>query len=238
MCRVGGSHPYAVVMAGLAALEGTRHGGLTARVEAMLDGMRRAPHVHTALGARLRRGETIDGFGHPLYPNGDPRAAALLGLLRDRYGKSRELAFVLDVAEAAASIIRDKPTIDFALAALARVLRLPSGSALTLFAIGRTIGWIGHAIEQRARPGSSFVRGRVYVGAGPIETGEDLIEWAEAPAGRSGPGTENIVNRPALLDSSFLVALERETAVATPCQHDPSCRQRLFSTSSTDVCCQ
>jgi citrate synthase len=31
---------------------------------------------------------------------------------------------------------------------LSRTLRLPVGTPLTLFAIGRTIGWIGHAIEQ------------------------------------------------------------------------------------------
>ncbi len=51
-------------------------------------------------------------------------------------------------ADAAASAIGEEPNLDFALAALARVLRLPAGSPLTLFAIGRTIGWIGHAIEQ------------------------------------------------------------------------------------------
>ncbi|PYR19826.1 MAG: hypothetical protein DMF98_24250, partial [Acidobacteria bacterium] len=96
-----GSNPYAVVMAGLAALEGTRHGGVSARVESMLESMRRARHLPAAFGERLRRGETIDGFGHPLYRNGDPRAAALLDLLRDRYAKSAELAFVLDVAGAA-----------------------------------------------------------------------------------------------------------------------------------------
>jgi citrate synthase len=28
------------------------------------------------------------------------------------------------------------------------VLELPAGSALGLFALGRTVGWIGHAIEQ------------------------------------------------------------------------------------------
>jgi citrate synthase len=32
--------------------------------------------------------------------------------------------------------------------AIERVLKLPTGSALTLFALGRTIGWIGHAIEE------------------------------------------------------------------------------------------
>src|SRR5207247_2168499 len=119
-----------------------------------------------ACGERLRRGETIDGFGHPLYRNGDPRADALLDLLRDRYARSAELAFVLDVAGAAVSVTRERPSIDFALAALARVLRLPSGSPLTLFAIGRTIGWIGHAIEQYAT--GQLIRPRAkYVGAVP-----------------------------------------------------------------------
>jgi citrate synthase len=162
-----GSNPYAVVIAGLAALEGTRHGGASARVESLLESMRRARHLRTAFGDRLRRGETIDGFGHPLYRNGDPRAAALLDLLRDRYAKSAELAFVLDFADAAASVLRERPNIDFALAALARVLRLPSGSPVILFAIGRTIGWIGHAMEQYAT--GQLIRPRAkYVGVAPV----------------------------------------------------------------------
>jgi citrate synthase len=161
-----GSNPYAVVIAGLAALEGARHGGLSARVESMLESTRRARHLRTALGDRLRRGETIDGFGHPLYRDGDPRASALLDSLRERYGKSAELEFVLNVAEEAALVMSEKPTIDFALAALARVLRLPAGSPLTLFAIGRTIGWIGHAIEQYTT--GQLIRPRAkYVGALP-----------------------------------------------------------------------
>src|SRR6266508_135262 len=58
-----GSHPYAVVIAGLAALEGAKHGGASARVESMLESMRRAHPVRPAVAARLRRGEAIDGFG-------------------------------------------------------------------------------------------------------------------------------------------------------------------------------
>jgi citrate synthase len=163
-----GSHPYAVVIGGLAALEGTRHGGVTARVASMLDSMRhRARDLRRAVAERLRRGEPIDGFGHPLYRTGDPRASALLELLRDRYAKAAELAFILDFAEAAESAIREKPTIDFGLAALAHVLRLPAESPLTLFAIGRTIGWIGHAIEQYAT--GQLIRPRAkYVGVTSI----------------------------------------------------------------------
>jgi citrate synthase len=157
-----GSTPYAVVIAGLAALEGTKHGGATARVEALWDELRRARDLRKALSERLRRGETIEGFGHPLYANGDPRATLLLGMLP----KSKELTFARAFADAAQHVTGDEPTVDFALVALSRVLGLPRGSALTLFAIGRTIGWIAHAIEQYEQ--NAMIRPRAkYVGEKP-----------------------------------------------------------------------
>jgi citrate synthase len=164
------SNPYSVVIAGLAALEGTRHGGTSARVESMLESLERSRHPGSAVAARMRRGESVDGFGHPLYREGDPRAIALLDMLRERYPKSRELTFILDVTDAAAAATRERPNLDFALASVARVLRLPAGSPLTLFAIGRTIGWIGQAIEQYAT--GQLIRPRAkYVGVVPIEAG-------------------------------------------------------------------
>ena len=164
-----GSTPYAVVIAGLAALEGTKHGGASARMEVLLGTLRRARDLRTALAERLRRGEPSAGFGHPLYPNGDPRAAALLDLIRDRYSKSAEATFILDLAKAAASLGRERPNLDFGLAALARVLQLPPGSPLTLFAIGRSIGWIGHAIEQYTT--GQLIRPRAkYTGVVPSVT--------------------------------------------------------------------
>ena len=161
-----GSNPYAVVIAGLSALEGPRHGGAGARVESMLTSLRRTRDLRRAIDARLRRGEALEGFGHPLYPDGDPRATALMDLLRRQHGSSGKLAFVLAVSEAARSISGDAPNLDFALASVARVLGLPAGAPLTLFAIGRTIGWIGHAIEQYAT--GQLIRPRArYVGPVP-----------------------------------------------------------------------
>ena len=83
-------------------------------------------------------------------------------MLRERYAASAELRFIVTFEAAAAALMREKPNVDFALAALARVLRLPAGSPLVVFAIGRTIGWIGHAIEQYAtdqliRPRAKYV---------------------------------------------------------------------------------
>ena len=157
-----GSSPYGAVIAGLAALEGTKHGGTTARIEALWSAVRRTPDLSRALTERLRRGEPIDGFGHPLYPAGDPRARLLLEMLP----RSKRAAAAGELATAAATVLGEAPTLDFALVALARALGLPDGTALTLFAIGRTIGWIAHAIEQYAEDAIIRPRAR-YVGETP-----------------------------------------------------------------------
>ena len=156
-----GSNPYAVVAGGLAAIEGNKHGGMTARVETMLDELARSRDVRAAMTERMRRGEAIFGFGHRLYPHGDPRAQVLFEMLGRRLPKHIE-----DVAAAGEDLLREKPTIDFALVALARSLKLPADAPLTLFALGRTIGWVGQAIEQYAR--DEIIRPRArYTGPPP-----------------------------------------------------------------------
>jgi len=156
------SNPYAVVLAGLAALEGAKHGGATARVEVLFEEVRRARDPKKALAERLRRGAGIEGFGHKLYPDGDPRATLLLSMLP----KSKELALAQKIADAAESVIGELPNLDFALVAVARSLNLPRGAAVALFAIGRTIGWIAHAIEQYGQ--ATMIRPRAkYVGPKP-----------------------------------------------------------------------
>jgi citrate synthase len=162
-----GSNPYAVVIAGLAALGGTKHGGSTVRVEMMLASLRRERRLRAALAERLRSGERMDGFGHRLYRDGDPRATALLVMLRECYPKSHRLAFVTRIADAGTSLTGERPNLDLALGAVSSVLGLPQGSGLTLFAIGRTIGWIGQAIEQYEL--GQIIRPRAkYVGVPPL----------------------------------------------------------------------
>ena len=132
----------------------------------MLASMRRSRPLRAAVAERLRRGESIDGFGHPLYQHGDPRARTLLEMLRERYGRSSEYRFVAAFAEAVSSVTSEHPNIDFALAAVARVLKLPTGAPLILFAIGRSVGWIGQALEQYAT--GQLIRPRAkYVGPSP-----------------------------------------------------------------------
>ena len=75
-----GASPYDVVSAAIATLRGYKHGGAGERVLTMLAAAETPRHARAQVAARLRRGEHVPGFGHPLYPNGDPRAALLMRL--------------------------------------------------------------------------------------------------------------------------------------------------------------
>ena len=161
-----GSPPYAVVQGGLAALQGTRHGGHTERVEALMREVGCPEDAHAVLAARLRRGDSLPGFGHPLYPDGDPRARLLLKLVQEHWSTTLAWGLASSTATAAADLLDLQPTIDFALVTIARALDLLPGSPLALFALGRTVGWIGHALEQYAA--GNLIRPRArYVGQRP-----------------------------------------------------------------------
>ncbi len=153
------------MIAGLAALQGVKHGGVTRRVQALFQEVGRPSQAHAVLSGRLKRGETIPGFGHPLYPAGDPRARLLLELLQ-RVDTSDQLALAQAIASQAQRLIGELPTIDFALVCLARTLELPEEAAIMIFAIGRTVGWLAHAIEQYRI--NSLIRPRArYIGPLP-----------------------------------------------------------------------
>jgi citrate synthase len=161
-----GATPYAVVQAGLAALGGVRHGGQTERAEEFFDEARTPDGVRSTVARRLKRGEPLPGFGHTLFPDGDPRGATLLRLVAEAYPTSPAWALAQATVEQVHAIVGKHPNIDLALATLARTLDLPPGAALALFALGRAIGWIGHAIEQYGT--NQLIRPRArYIGKQP-----------------------------------------------------------------------
>lgn len=157
-----GSSPYAVVSGSLASLQGIRHAGVMSRVAALFAEVDRPAEARNAVQIRLQRGESIPGFGHPLFPGGDPRARVILEQLPIAAKGSRELKRIDEIVLAADSVLGEKPTIDFALVALSHALELPEDAPLTLQALGRSIGWIAHAIEQysrseRIRPSARYI---------------------------------------------------------------------------------
>jgi citrate synthase len=155
--------PYAVIATGMGAMSGALHGGASLGAEALLAAASSPEDVPRVVGELLRRGEKIPGFGHFVYRAGDPRATLLFDLVRRAAPKSAQLA----VAEAVLAEVRRKslpaPNIDLAIATMARVAGMITGSGEAVFAVARTAGWIAHALEAYAGPGPLRPRA-VYTG--------------------------------------------------------------------------
>jgi len=161
-----GATPYMVAMAGLSALQGVKHGGSVSKAEALLNEIRTPDNAGPLLSRRLKHGDNIPGFGHQLYSEGDPRARALLQMMAETMPRSSALALSNAVTRKAGALIGEEPNSDFALAVLAQLLNLPEGYGLGIFALGRTIGWLAHAIEQYQS--NRMIRPRArYVGLMP-----------------------------------------------------------------------
>jgi citrate synthase len=128
------------VLAGFTTLTGPLHGGASAEF-AKLTAAANRQGAEAAIGQWLASGRPLPAFGHPLYPEGDPRARTLLDLLP----KMEPYAALAAAAEAQAG---ELPNIDFALTLLAAAHQLPGDAPFILFALGRCVGWLAHALEQ------------------------------------------------------------------------------------------
>ncbi|MBL8261286.1 MAG: citrate synthase family protein [Xanthomonadaceae bacterium] len=161
-----GAHLHATVCAGLAALSGPRHGGATARAYALIADARDAESPHDFIESRLQRGDDLPGFGHALYPHGDPRAAELLVRLRARHAGEPVMHELDALVTATENVSGQHPNIDFMLAAICHANALPATPALVMFAAGRLAGWLAHALEQQAE--GKLIRPRArYTGVAP-----------------------------------------------------------------------
>ena len=159
--------PYEVVLGALAALRGRRHGGVSEDVETLFRDAEDVRDCRQVVATRLQSLGYIPGFGQPLYPEGDPRGAMLLSLAKI-YGSVEKTELARRLIQAAYSVSGERPNLDFGLAAFARAFRLPSEAPIAIFALGRTVGWIAHAIEQYAD--DQIIRPRArYIGPVPTD---------------------------------------------------------------------
>jgi citrate synthase len=142
--------PYGVVSAGLGVLGGALHGGASLAAEALLAEVGEPAQARRVVGARLRRGERIPGFGHTVYTSGDRRATFLLAAIRSAAGGDDRLAVADAVLAQARRQRLPEVNVDFALATLASVTAMISGAGEAIFAVSRTVGWLAHALEQYA----------------------------------------------------------------------------------------
>jgi len=138
--------PYACVAAALATMSGRKHGSASEPVARFAAEVGSPEAARAAVRALRRRGEVPPGFGHPIYPAGDPRAPPLLDAAARLPGArhARTLFAIIEATTDAA------PNCDIGLAALVAALGAPPTAGTGLFAVARAAGWLAHAIEQRA----------------------------------------------------------------------------------------
>ncbi len=161
------AHPYAVVAAGLAALDGPMHGGAGALARRLLTDALDGGDPAGAIAARLRDDGRLPGFGHLIYQERDPRAEELLLAAEELPDPEGVRQTARTLTGLAADRLGTFPNVDFALALLARLCGMRLDAEEAVFAVARTAGWIAHALEEyQAPPVRHRPRGR-YTGPWP-----------------------------------------------------------------------
>jgi citrate synthase len=192
MRSVGSSHvdPYSAVAAATAALYGPLHGGANEQAIRMLMEIGSVHNV-AAYIKRVKAGEIrLQGFGHRVYKNYDPRATVIKRNADEVFevtGKNP----LIDIARELERIAladdyfishRLYPNVDFYSGIIYQAMGFPMDMFPVLFAIGRTPGWIAQWQEMLLDPETRIARPRqIYTGSAP----RDYVPVDRRPEGRS-----------------------------------------------------
>ena len=124
--------------------------------------------VDECLAAFTRDHRLPPGFGHAIYPDGDPRASLLRHvaqtIAKHRGKRLFETAFKVEGTVSKRERLR--PNLDFYLTVCVRMLGFPRSMPAAIFAIGRASGWIAHALEQYAD--NRLIRPRMRYRGAPL----------------------------------------------------------------------
>ncbi|MBI2325510.1 MAG: citrate synthase [Chloroflexi bacterium] len=174
--RVVGSSkadPYSAVAGGVGALYGPLHGGANEQVLRMLEDIGSVDRIPEHI-ERVKKGELrLMGFGHRVYKNYDPRAKIIKRIADQVFevtGRNRLLDIALELEKVA---LEDEyfvshrlyPNVDFYSGIIYQAMGFPVEMFTSLFAIGRTPGWLAQWEEGLLDPDQKIARPRqIYTG--------------------------------------------------------------------------
>lgn len=173
-----GANPFACIAAGIACLWGPAHGGANEAALNMLAEIGTVDKIPEYVARAKDKNDPfrLMGFGHRVYKNYDPRAKIMqktchevlneLGISDD---PMLEVALELEQIALTDDYFIEKklyPNIDFYSGITLRALGFPPSMFTVLFALARTVGWIGQWNEMIEDPGQRIGRPRqLYTGA-------------------------------------------------------------------------
>ncbi len=173
---VGSSHadPYSSCAAAAAALYGPRHGGANESVIRMLIEIGSMENVPDFIKAVKQGHGRLQGFGHRVYKNYDPRAKIVRSIAYDVFevtGKNPLLDIALKLEEAALAddyFVSRKlyPNVDFFTGLIYQAMGFPMEMFPVLFAIPRTTGWLAHWVEMLDQDTKIARPRQLYTGPG------------------------------------------------------------------------
>jgi len=161
---IGSSHadPYSSAAGAAAGLYGPRHGGANEAVVRMLTSIGHIDNVAAFIESVKAGSGRLQGFGHRVYKNYDPRAKIIKNAAYDVFevtGKNPLLDVALKLEETALSdeyfiSRRLYPNVDFYSGLIYQAMGFPIDFYPVLFAIPRMSGWCAHwneMLEQNQR---------------------------------------------------------------------------------------
>jgi citrate synthase len=178
--------PYTAAAAAAAALYGPRHGGANEAVLTMLHEIGSIDNVEAFVkSVKEGTGGRLQGFGHRVYKNYDPRARIVKQTADDVFavtGKNPLLDIALKLEEVALAddyFVSRKlyPNVDFYSGLIYQAMGFPTEMFTVLFAIPRMSGWLAHWHEL-VEQGSKIARPR------QLYSGEPERQYV--PAGERG----------------------------------------------------
>jgi citrate synthase len=185
---VGSSHadPYSACAAAAAALYGPRHGGANEAVIRMLSSIGSLDAVPDFVRSVKEGKGRLQGFGHRVYKNYDPRAKIVRDVAYDVFevtGKNPLLDIALKLEETALAdeyFVSRKlyPNVDFYSGLIYQAMGFPMEMFPVLFAIPRTAGWLAHWVEMLDQDTKIARPRQLYVGS----PRRDFVPVEERPA--------------------------------------------------------
>lgn len=161
-----GANPYACISSGITALWGPSHGGANEAALRQLEMIGSKDKVASYIKSVKNKEQRLMGFGHRVYKNYDPRCALIKKIYHDLMSEIGqdplyEVASALEEVALNDPYFIDRhlyPNVDFYSGLVLKAIGIPKDMFTVFFALGRTVGWLSHLVEQVERHPGLIIR--------------------------------------------------------------------------------